>query len=128
MEQAAKFERGKWELRLSEAVAEHWKVRRSSPTAVRSGRHMEPIELLLLDFLTECGVSTASIFRGKKTDIPGYFRPEKNWDILIVERKALVLAIELKSQAGNEIGKNYYNRVSGQSKPASDGHFKTGHF
>lgn len=43
--------------------------------------------------------------------MPGYYRPTKKWDLVVVDENRLVAAIELKSQVGPSFGNNFNNRV-----------------
>lgn len=43
-------------------------------------------------------------------ELPGYCRPEKKWDLVVVDGDALAAAIEFKSQVGPSFGNNYNNR------------------
>jgi type II restriction enzyme len=43
--------------------------------------------------------------------LPGYFRPTKLWDLLVIYRGDLIAAIELKSQVGPSLGNNFNNRT-----------------
>ncbi|MDI3294853.1 PaeR7I family type II restriction endonuclease [Janthinobacterium tructae] len=43
--------------------------------------------------------------------MPGYFRPTKKWDLLVIHKKRLIAAIELKSQVGPSFGNNFNNRT-----------------
>jgi hypothetical protein len=43
--------------------------------------------------------------------LPGYFRPTKLWDLLVVHQGRLVAALELKSQVGPSFGNNFNNRT-----------------
>lgn len=43
--------------------------------------------------------------------LPGYFRPTKLWDLLILHKGELIAAIELKSQVGLSFGNNFNNRT-----------------
>ncbi|MEZ6066639.1 MAG: PaeR7I family type II restriction endonuclease [Planctomycetaceae bacterium] len=43
-------------------------------------------------------------------ELPGYFRPEKKWDLVAVDEGVLVAAIEFKSQIGPSFGNNFNNR------------------
>ena len=43
--------------------------------------------------------------------MPGYYRPCKKWDLLVVDEKKLVLALETKSQVGPSFGNNFNNRT-----------------
>lgn len=44
-------------------------------------------------------------------ELPGYFRPNKKWDLLVVDKNELVIAIEFKSQVGPSFGNNFNNRT-----------------
>lgn len=71
---------------------------------------MAQIEGLVADILSEVGISQESIITGSSLELPGYFRPEKKWDLLVVQDENLVAAIEFKSQAGPSFGNNFNNR------------------
>ena len=43
--------------------------------------------------------------------LPGYFRPTKLWDLLVIHKGHLIAAIELKSQVGPSFGNNFNNRT-----------------
>ncbi|OGW90546.1 MAG: restriction endonuclease, partial [Omnitrophica bacterium RIFCSPHIGHO2_12_FULL_44_12] len=43
--------------------------------------------------------------------LPGYFRPTKLWDLLVIHKKELVAAVEFKSQVGPSFGNNFNNRT-----------------
>ncbi len=43
--------------------------------------------------------------------LPGFFRPTKLWDLLIINEGRLVAALELKSQVGPSFGNNFNNRT-----------------
>jgi hypothetical protein len=43
--------------------------------------------------------------------LPGFFRPTKLWDLLVIHQGELVAAIELKSQVGPSFGNNFNNRT-----------------
>jgi len=60
--------------------------------------------------LTKQGVPSTSIFRSSRIDLPGFFRPDKRWDIVIVHRGTLIACAEFKSQVGS-FGNNYNNRI-----------------
>lgn len=42
--------------------------------------------------------------------LPGYFRPTKLWDLLVVNEGRLVAALEFKSHVGPSFGNNFNNR------------------
>jgi hypothetical protein len=43
--------------------------------------------------------------------LPGFFRPTKLWDLLVLHQGHLIAAIELKSQVGPSFGNNFNNRA-----------------
>lgn len=43
--------------------------------------------------------------------LPGYFRPTKLWDLLVIHQAQLVAALELKSQARPSFGNNFNHRA-----------------
>lgn len=42
--------------------------------------------------------------------LPGYFRPTKLWDLLVINEGRLIAALEFKSQVGPSFGNNFNNR------------------
>jgi hypothetical protein len=65
-------------------------------------------------------VNEHSIFCNTKLELPGFYRPSKKWDLLLVEKEQLVLAIELKSQVGPSFGNNFNNRTEEAKGSALD--------
>jgi type II restriction enzyme len=58
------------------------------------------------------GLSHASIHQNRAfLTLPGFFRPTKLWDLLVIHQGKLIAAIELKSQVGPSFGKNFNNRT-----------------
>jgi hypothetical protein len=45
------------------------------------------------------------------TYLPGFYRPTKRWDLLVVVDGTLRAAVELKAQVGPSFGNNFNNRV-----------------
>lgn len=79
---------------------------------VTAGKNMDGFLALLIDIVEANGLTNASIYREKAVlTLPGYFRPTKLWDVLIVQDKRLIAAIELKSQVGPSFGNNFNNRT-----------------
>lgn len=66
---------------------------------------------LITNLLKEAGVAAEHIFITKALELPGFFRPTKEWDLLVVQDGQLVAAIELKSQVGPSFGNNFNNRT-----------------
>lgn len=82
--------------------------------AVRGGGHFNPVVNLLARFFTEAGYPLSSIGAGQRsasTILPGYYRPTKAWDLVVVHNDILVAAIELKALGGPSFGNNYNNRI-----------------
>lgn len=79
--------------------------------SVTGGQHMDAFIDLICGHLINAGVPESCIYRGRAMELPGYYRPEKKWDLLVIRNSALVCAVELKSQAGPSFGNNFNNRV-----------------
>ena len=47
----------------------------------------------------------------KALELPGFFRPTKEWDLLVIKNGQLIVAIEAKSQVGPSFGNNFNNRT-----------------
>jgi len=78
--------------------------------AVTAGKNMDGFLVIVNDIVRKNGLSRASICLTKKVvTLPGFFRPTKQWDILVLNGKRLVAAIEMKSQVGS-FGNNFNNR------------------
>ena len=82
-------------------------------SAVTSGKQMSGFCTLVNALLIEWGLPEANIYITKRLEIPGFFRANKNWDMLVVDehqgKKRLVASMEFKSQAGS-FGNNFNNR------------------
>jgi len=66
---------------------------------------------LFTELITAAGISERCVFRKKGVELPGFFRPTKEWDLLVVREKTLLAAIEAKSQVGPSFGNNFNNRT-----------------
>lgn len=96
------------------------KVDAGTRGAVTAGGHLSAIEALVVDLLEETGLQKLDIKTRVALELPGYFRPEKRWDMLVISEDQLVLAIEFKSQVGPSFGNNYNNRVEESIGNATD--------
>jgi hypothetical protein len=65
---------------------------------------------LFTKIITEAGMAPHHIFFRTKIELPGFFRPTKEWDLIVVKDGELVVAIEAKSQVGPSFGNNLNNR------------------
>jgi hypothetical protein len=123
-----------WQERVSEAIRHFWKTRQrqsdqqgartgtrdaGSRTAVTGGKQLDGFVDLLRDFLAEAGLDHASIFTSQKVELPGWYRAEKKWDLLIVRGGDLIAAMEFKSQVGS-FGNNFNNRTEESLGNATD--------
>ena len=125
------------ENRLSEAVATFWKTRRAqldkgggddkqqyagTRGAVVGGGHLDGFANLVREILIEGGLEDANIYPNAKPPVlPGFFRPTKEWDLIVVAQSKLVAAVEFKSQVGS-FGNNFNNRVEEALGNATDIH------
>ncbi len=111
--------------RTKQAVAHYWKSRSAQRqkqeksgradqglrSAVTGGAQMDGFIDLFTEIIALAGISERYIFRRKAVELPGFFRPTKEWDLLVVREQTLVAAIEAKSQVGPSFGNNFNNRT-----------------
>ena len=87
---------------------------------VTAGKNMNGFLALVLDVVRANGLAHAEIHQKRAMlTLPGYFRPTKLWDILVIHRSELIAAIELKSQVGS-FGNNFNNRTEEAIGTADD--------
>lgn len=89
-------------------------------TAVTGGRQLDGFLELLCDLLAEAGLPDACVFTNRGSEIPGFFRAEKQWDLLAVVDDELIAVVEFKSQVGPSFGNNYNNRTEEALGNATD--------
>lgn len=87
--------------------------------AVTGGSQMDGFVALVRDLLEESGIDRPVIYCERFVELPGWFRPEKKWDLLVVVEGCLIAAIEFKSQVGS-FGNNFNNRTEEAIGSASD--------
>ena len=120
-----------YEDRVSEAVRHYWSTLRRQASqvgegdrggraAVTGGRQMDGFAALVTWLLRECGLPPDSICDRQRRELPGFFRPTKAWDVLVVHRQQLLAAVEFKSQKGPSFGNNYNNRTEEALGSATD--------
>lgn len=88
--------------------------------AVTGGGHLDPLVELISEIFLNAGVPQACIKTGTGIELPGFYRPTKKWDILVIRKGFIAAAIELKSQAGPSFGNNYNNRIEEALGSATD--------
>lgn len=81
-------------------------------TAVTAGGHLDAFLNLIGKIVMDAGLSEQNL-RVRRSDaiLPGYFRPHKAWDLLVVRDERLLAVVEFKSQVGPSFGNNYNNRT-----------------
>jgi hypothetical protein len=113
------------EKRLRQAIKHFWTTRATQSrkqgsttglrdagarTAVTGGRQMDGFVSLVRDFLCENGLPRTQVYCQKRIELPGWYRPEKKWDLLVVHSGEFLAGVEFKSQVGS-FGNNYNNRT-----------------
>ena len=84
---------------------------------VRGGMHLDRVQDSIVTLMLNHGVATRDIFtncalhKTGKLELPGFFRPTKQWDLLVVRDGRLLAAMELKAQVGPSFGNNFNNRT-----------------
>ncbi len=73
---------------------------------------MDGFATLVEDIVRANGLGYAAIHRQRALlNLPGFFRPTKLWDLLVMHEGQLVAAVECKSQVGPSFGNNFNNRA-----------------
>lgn len=119
---------------LRNAVRHFWRTRtdqsskqtvaeardRGSRAAVTGGKQMDGFIRLVRRLLIEAKVPESCIAVDKRVELPGWFRAEKKWDLVIVHERELIAAVEFKSQIGPSFGNNFNNRTEEALGSATD--------
>jgi len=89
--------------------------------AVTAGKNMDGFVALMIDLIEANGLKDATVIHksGIPLTLPGYFRPTKRWDMLVLRDNRLIAALELKSQVGS-FGNNFNNRTEEAIGTAQD--------
>jgi hypothetical protein len=91
---------------------ESGKADQGERAGVTAGKNMDGFIALVIDIVRANGLAYADIHRQRAVlTLPGYFRPTKLWDLLVIHKGKLIAAIELKSQVGPSFGNNFNNRT-----------------
>lgn len=104
---------------LQKAVEFFWLTREQNSQSVRAGKHLDGFRELIAEILIASGLQRATIYWRQKTELPGWFRAEKNWDLLVVADSKVVAIVEFKSQVGS-FGNNFNNRTEEAIGNATD--------
>lgn len=115
-----------YENKAKEAVKMFWGNRRAARqrqiesgrsdqgerAGVTAGKNMDGFLGIIEDVIRLNGLDHADICLQRRVlTLPGYFRPTKLWDMLVMNEGRLIAAIELKSQVGPSFGNNFNNRT-----------------
>jgi hypothetical protein len=110
---------------LRRAIKHFWKVRGKQGkaqgavsgvkdagfrSAVTGGKHLDGFISLLQSVLIDAGLPEAQVHTRGAT-IPGYFRPTKDWDLIVAIDDILLASIECKAHIGPSFGNNFNNRI-----------------
>jgi len=120
--------------RLQEAVQSYWDARTKNKEKqveggkidagtrgeVTGGTQMGAMEVLVADILADAGLKKLDVKTRTALELPGYYRAEKKWDLIVVSEGQLVTAMEFKSQVGPSFGNNFNNRSEEAIGSATD--------
>lgn len=119
---------------FSDAVRHFWRSRRGQAEAqvlrgardqgsrgqVTGGGHLDGFVVKLSELMVSVGVRPDEIFTGRGlVTIPGFYRPTKQWDMVVRSGDRLLAAIEMKAQVGS-FGNNVNNRAEEAIGNATD--------
>ncbi len=114
-----------YEKRATEAVQAFWgnrekarqkqiesgKLDQGERASVTAGKNMDGFIALMMEIVRANGLSQAEMRQNRRLlTLPGFFRPTKLWDLLVVHEGQLVAALEFKSHVGS-FGNNFNNRA-----------------
>ena len=122
------------EKELRRAIKHFWSTRKSQAgkqgsktgtrdagarSAVTGGQQMDGFVKLVRAHLCANGLPKAHVYCDTAIELPGWYRPEKRWDLLVVADGELLAGIEFKSQVGS-FGNNFNNRTEEAIGSATD--------
>ena len=119
---------------VANAVAHFWRTRelqrrrqessgrsdQGARGAVTGGAQMDGFVEFAASVVIGAGAEASEVHYGTRLELPGFFRPTKEWDLVVVIRGKLVAAIEFKSHAGPSFGNNVNNRIEEATGSALD--------
>jgi hypothetical protein len=111
-----------WETRSAQGEAQGTKSGAKdagSRSMVTGGKQMDGLISLFASVIESEGIS-ANAVHTRDTTLPGFFRPEKDWDLVVVHDSRLVATVEFKSHIGPSFGNNFNNRVEEALGNATD--------
>jgi type II restriction enzyme len=91
---------------------ESGKADQGERAGVTAGKNMDGFIALVCDIVRANGLAHADIHQKRALlTLPGFYRPTKLWDLLVIHKGQLIAAIEMKSQVGPSFGNNFNNRT-----------------
>lgn len=78
---------------------------------VTGGQHLNEFVTLFCNLIREAGFTDDELRFRRGVELPGFYRPTKKWDVVVIRKGRLCAAIELKSQVGPSFGNNFNNRT-----------------
>ena len=102
-----------WIVRESQAAKQIASGRRDAGLrgAVTGGAHLDALAQVVEEVFASAGLPRSAVRRATSIELPGYYRPTKKWDLVVIDRNRLVAALEFKSQVGPSFGNNFNNRT-----------------
>ncbi len=103
-----------WQIRddAKRKQKESGKLDQGERSGVTGGKNMDGFSELVIDLVRENGLPNAQIHQKRAVlTLPGFFRPSKLWDLLVIDNGRLIAALEFKSQVGPSFGNNFNNRA-----------------
>lgn len=111
-------------VRTRSAVQAYWKARFGQSkrqkeggvgdtgrrSEVTGGQHLNAFVELLCEVIRSAGFDGAEVRFKSGVTLPGYYRPQKKWDIVVERNGRLCAVLEMKSQVGPSFGNNFNNR------------------
>jgi hypothetical protein len=121
---------------LAKAVQYFWRIRAKqhkrqgkgsgqkdagNRAAVTGGKHADGFVRLIAGIVKDAGLRNVqiNISEKKQRTLPGFYRPSKEWDLVVLSGGSLVAVVEVKSQVGS-FGNNFNNRVEEALGNATD--------
>jgi type II restriction enzyme len=120
---ARKAIRGFWKSRedAGKKQAASGKSDQGERAGVTSGKNMDGFVSLVADIVRANGLAQAEIHLERAVlTLPGYFRPTKFWDLLVIHQGELIAAIEPKGHVGPSFGNSFNNRTEESIGTAHD--------
>jgi hypothetical protein len=112
-----------WTTRDQQSLAQGGKTGQKDAglrAAVTGGKHLDGFTQICRDLFVDAGLPEAHIFWNDRRELPGFYRAEKSWDLVVVADGSLLALIEFKAQVGPSFGNNFNNRTEEALGNATD--------